>query len=233
MAVPSESNGVPLGTPMPAHDLQDAGGMNKNGYYSVGANPPPAWSNYIGPSHKAPPVVATQLVVPTELSDAPVDLTCVHCQHHTRTVIKTKNSMLAWGICTYMCCTLLCLPCALLPLCLPKFKITEHFCGNCGRLLGKYKGWKGRAGPWGFVCFLRSANKQTNKKAANLFSYNFRKKIIFSHIVNIWFSYLMMQWIFVMHHLWCVLISHFLSQNPSVSLTCQLPLFYTHFHFHY
>ena len=39
----------------------------------------------IGPEHKAPPPVATQLVVPTHLSDGPVDLTCVHCQHHVTT----------------------------------------------------------------------------------------------------------------------------------------------------
>ena len=79
-----------------------------NGFYSTGANPPPAWSNRkfllrthyplytitvpvvpadVGPVHKAPPAVATQLVVPTELSDGPVTLTCVHCQHHVLSLI--------------------------------------------------------------------------------------------------------------------------------------------------
>ena len=45
MAVPS-SNGVPLGVPISSHeyDLTDADSFNKKGLYSVGANPPPAWS---------------------------------------------------------------------------------------------------------------------------------------------------------------------------------------------
>eukprot|EP00088_Acartia_fossae_P004085 TRINITY_DN11746_c0_g1_i1.p1 TRINITY_DN11746_c0_g1~~TRINITY_DN11746_c0_g1_i1.p1 ORF type:complete len:152 (-),score=14.75 TRINITY_DN11746_c0_g1_i1:594-1049(-) len=117
------------------------------GYYSVGANPPPAWSNYIGPEHKAPPPVATQLVVPTQLSDGPVDLTCIHCQHHVTTRIKTKSSGLTWAICTCLCLVGVCLPCACIPFCMDKFKVTEHYCSNCGILLGKYKGWKGRADP--------------------------------------------------------------------------------------
>ena len=43
MAVPSE---VPLGVPMSTHeyDLTDADSLNKKGFYSIGANPPPAWS---------------------------------------------------------------------------------------------------------------------------------------------------------------------------------------------
>ena len=57
----------------------------------------------IGPSHKSPPLVATQLVVPTQLSSAPVDLTCVHCQHHVRTNIKTSPSTLSWALCVCMC----------------------------------------------------------------------------------------------------------------------------------
>ena len=45
MAEPSE--GPPLGVPMSNHeyDLTDAESLNKNGFYSIGANPPPAWSN--------------------------------------------------------------------------------------------------------------------------------------------------------------------------------------------
>jgi lipopolysaccharide-induced tumor necrosis factor-alpha factor len=153
MAEPSDGNGnvpmgmrVPLGTPMSAHDLTDAESLNKNGFYSIGANPPPAWSNHIGPVHKAPPPVATQLVVPTELSDGPVDLTCVHCQHHTRTRTKSGPSPLTWALCTCMCLCL-CLPCAVVPFFMSRFNVTEHYCGNCDRLLGTYKGWKGRAAP--------------------------------------------------------------------------------------
>ena len=53
--------------------------------------------------HKAPPAVATQLVVPTQLSDGPVDLTCVHCQHHVRTVTRSGPSFLTWAACTCLC----------------------------------------------------------------------------------------------------------------------------------
>ena len=41
-----------------------------------------------------------------------------------------------------------CIPCALVPFCVPKLKVTEHYCSNCDTLLGKYKGWKGKAAPW-------------------------------------------------------------------------------------
>ena len=47
MAVPTNGiNGVPLGVPMSNHeyDMTDADSFNKKGFYSVGANPPPAWS---------------------------------------------------------------------------------------------------------------------------------------------------------------------------------------------
>lgn len=120
--------------------------LKPGGYYSIGANPPPAWSNYIGPEHKAPPPVATQLVVPTDLSDGPVDLTCVHCQHHVTTRVKSGPSMLTWGFCACLC-MFLCWPCACLPFCSNRLKVTRHFCSNCGILLGVYKGWKGKADP--------------------------------------------------------------------------------------
>ena len=42
-----------------------------------------------------------------------------------------------------------CIPCALVPFCMTRFRVTEHYCSNCGILLGKYKGWKGKATPWG------------------------------------------------------------------------------------
>jgi len=121
--------------------------LKPGGFYSIGANPPPAWSNYIGPEHKAPPPVATQLVVPTQLSDGPVDLTCVHCQHHVTTRVKSGPSIMTWALCTCLC-LFLCLPCACLPFCSNRLKVTEHYCSNCNRLLGKYKGWKGKADPW-------------------------------------------------------------------------------------
>ena len=35
-----------------------------------------------------------------------------------------------------------CWPCCLVPFCIPNLNVTEHYCSNCGRLLGKYKGWK-------------------------------------------------------------------------------------------
>merc|ERR1712098_844641 len=90
------SDGAPLGVPMSKHeyDLTDADSLNKNGFYSVGANPPPAWSNYLGPEYKTPPPVATVLDVPTKLSDSPVNLTCFHCQHHVTTTTKTGPSKL-------------------------------------------------------------------------------------------------------------------------------------------
>ena len=40
MAGPSKV--IPLGVPISAHDLSDTA---RNGFYSIGANPPPAWSN--------------------------------------------------------------------------------------------------------------------------------------------------------------------------------------------
>jgi len=127
-------------------DYDEAPAKN-GGYYSIGANPPPAWSNYIGPEHKAPPPVATQLVVPTDLSDGPVDLTCVHCQHHVTTKVKSGPSLLTWAMCVCLCVLVVCIPCSCIPFCSNTLKVTEHYCSNCGRLLGKYKGWKGRADP--------------------------------------------------------------------------------------
>lgn len=119
----------------------------KNGLlYSIGANPPPAWSSYVGPEHKAPPPVATQLVVPTQLSDGPVDLTCVHCQHHVTTRVKTGPSCLTWSLCTCLC-LFVCWPFCLIPFCCGSLNVTEHYCSNCDKLLGKYKGWKGKADP--------------------------------------------------------------------------------------
>ena len=56
-----------------------------------------------GPEYKAPPAVATQLVVPTELSEGPVTLTCVHCQEHITTKTKTGPSTLTWALCSVMC----------------------------------------------------------------------------------------------------------------------------------
>jgi len=120
--------------------------VKSGGYYSIGANPPPAWSNYIGPEHKAPPPVATQLVVPTDLSDGPVDLTCVHCQHHVTTRVKSGPSILTWGACACLF-MFLCWPCSVLPFCSSRLKVTRHFCSNCDTLLGVYKGWKGKADP--------------------------------------------------------------------------------------
>ena len=37
-----------------------------------------------------------------------------------------------------------CWPCCLIPFCIPDLNVTEHYCPleKCGRLLGKYKGWK-------------------------------------------------------------------------------------------
>ena len=57
----------------------------------------------VGPEYKAPPPVATQLVVPTELSDGPVTLTCFHCQEHVTTRTKTGPSTLTWSLCALMC----------------------------------------------------------------------------------------------------------------------------------
>ena len=57
----------------------------------------------VGPEHKAPPPVATQLVVPSELSDAPVTLTCYNCQEHITTTTKTGPSTLSWAACLCMC----------------------------------------------------------------------------------------------------------------------------------
>jgi len=158
MAVPSSDNGngynggysvggVPLGVPMSNHeyDMTDADSFNSKGFYSVGANPPPAWSQHVGPVHKAPPAVATQLVVPTQLSDGPVDLTCHSCQHHVRTNTKSGPSTLAWALCCCLCVIGICIPCALVPFCMTRFRVTEHYCSNCGILLGKFKGWKGKA----------------------------------------------------------------------------------------
>jgi len=130
------NNQVPLGLPTAGMETE------KRKFYSIGANPPPAWSNYIGPEHKASPVVATQLVVPTELSEVPVDLTCVHCQHHVTTKIRRKASRYSWCLC---CSLSLLLLCCVPFCCCDCLNITEHRCSNCGRLLGKYKGWKGHA----------------------------------------------------------------------------------------
>jgi hypothetical protein len=40
-----------------------------------------------------------------------------------------------------------CIPCAFIPFCSSRLNVTEHYCPNCDILLGKYKGWKGRAAP--------------------------------------------------------------------------------------
>lgn len=132
--------GLTKGTPIPAHDLSGLSNGLSNG---MGANPRPGWSQYVGPAHKAPPPVATQLVVPSVLSDGPVTLTCYHCQEHITTTTKSGPSTLSWGLCALLCCCV-CWPCCLIPFCIPDLNVTEHYCPleKCGRLLGKYKGWK-------------------------------------------------------------------------------------------
>eukprot|EP00095_Tigriopus_kingsejongensis_P010522 maker-scaffold45_size475391-snap-gene-3.20 protein:Tk10522 transcript:maker-scaffold45_size475391-snap-gene-3.20-mRNA-1 annotation:"neuroglian isoform x1" len=93
------SNGysTPKGAPIPAHDSPTPNG------FTYGANPPPGWSQYVGPEHKAPPPVATQLVVPSDLSDGQVTLTCYNCQQHVTTTTKTGPSMWTWGLCCCLC----------------------------------------------------------------------------------------------------------------------------------
>merc|ERR1739848_496669 len=71
---------------------------------------------------------------------SPVNLTCFHCQHHVKTYTKTGPSTLTWALCACMCLCL-CLPCALIPFCSSRLKVTEHYCSHCDILLGKYKGW--------------------------------------------------------------------------------------------
>ncbi|XP_059098249.1 lipopolysaccharide-induced tumor necrosis factor-alpha factor homolog [Tigriopus californicus] len=135
------SNGysTPKGAPIPAHDL--SGQSQFSNGYTYGANPPPGWSQYVGPDHKAPPPVATQLVVPSELSDTQVTLTCYNCQQHVTTTTKTGPSPWTWAWCCCLC-TFVCWPCCLLPFCYSKLNITEHYCPNCNIKLGKYKAWK-------------------------------------------------------------------------------------------
>merc|ERR1719342_852863 len=110
---------------------------------------PPLCILDVGPVHKAPPAVATQLVVPTQLNDGPVDLSCTTCQHHVRTNTKSGPSGLAWALCCCMCVLGVFIPCALIPFCMSRFRVTEHYCSNpsCEILIGKYKGWKGNAKP--------------------------------------------------------------------------------------
>ncbi|XP_023342145.1 cell death-inducing p53-target protein 1 homolog [Eurytemora carolleeae] len=136
------AEGVPLGVP----GVQSSNKHILPQFYSIGANPPPAWSNYIGSVKKDSPVVATQLVVPTQLSEVPVNLTCVHCQHHVTTRTRTHPSPLSWCVCSCLCIFLI-WPCCLLPFCFGYLNITEHRCSNCYKVLGRYKGWKGRADP--------------------------------------------------------------------------------------
>lgn len=112
-----------------------------NPQLQYGANPLPGWSKNIGSQKTDDLKVATQLVVPIELSDAPVTLTCYQCQQHVTTKTKTGPSTLTWGICLCMC-FFACWPCCLFPFCYQKFNVTEHYCSNCNILLGKYKGWK-------------------------------------------------------------------------------------------
>ncbi|TRY81082.1 hypothetical protein TCAL_14473 [Tigriopus californicus] len=97
------SNGysTPKGAPIPAHDL--SGQSQFSNGYTYGANPPPGWSQYVGPDHKAPPPVATQLVVPSELSDTQVTLTCYNCQQHVTTTTKTGPSPWTWAWCCCLC----------------------------------------------------------------------------------------------------------------------------------
>lgn len=127
------------GVPIPAHDLYGKSTVFANGY---GANPAPGWSQTVGKQQNGPGnIVATQLVVPCDLSDAPVSLTCYNCQEHITTQTKTGPSPLTWAAC---CClfVFMCLPCCCLPFCYPPLNVTEHYCPNCNILLGKYKGWK-------------------------------------------------------------------------------------------
>ncbi len=124
---PYPQNGPPRGMPVPAHDMTQNGSLQRAGTPTkmYGANPPPAWSHRkypvsfsdididanpccsicadVGPEYKAPPPVATQLVVPTELSDGPVTLTCFHCQEHMTTRTKTGPSFLSWALCACLC----------------------------------------------------------------------------------------------------------------------------------
>eukprot|EP00096_Caligus_rogercresseyi_P007687 TRINITY_DN2568_c0_g1_i1.p1 TRINITY_DN2568_c0_g1~~TRINITY_DN2568_c0_g1_i1.p1 ORF type:complete len:130 (+),score=32.13 TRINITY_DN2568_c0_g1_i1:306-695(+) len=109
-------------------------------FTDYGANPLPAWSHNSGNDDSTK--IATQLVVPIELSDSPVTLTCYHCQHHMTTRTKTGPSILTWALCAGL--TLLTCCCCLIPFCCQCLYVTEHYCSNCEILLGKYKGWERR-----------------------------------------------------------------------------------------
>ena len=145
--------------------------------------------------HKAPPAVATQLVVPTQLSDGPVsaalysvipvmmvmlrvsgwpDVSLVSAPREDKHQVRPQypglgplllplcrgnvSYNLSWAYFTrwQLIIWSRCIPCALVPFCMTRFRVTEHYCSNCGILLGKYKGWKGKAAPWGLLFYFNT-----------------------------------------------------------------------------
>ncbi|CAF1187374.1 unnamed protein product [Rotaria sp. Silwood1] len=102
--------------------------------------PPPSYSAQ-DPYRQEPSNMAQLVYVGSPViivGEYPIQCTCPYCGKQIITRTQKKPSILAWIICAVLFFTFL-WPCCWMPFCVDVCKDTEHYCPNCGTLLGVKK----------------------------------------------------------------------------------------------
>ncbi|CAF1187357.1 unnamed protein product [Rotaria sp. Silwood1] len=106
----------------------------------MSTGPPPSYNDQ--DSHKnQPPQMSQPVYVGSPViivGEYPTQCTCPQCGKQIVTRTQKKSGMLAWIICAVLFFTLLWL-CCWIPFCVDACKDTQHYCPNCGTLLGVKK----------------------------------------------------------------------------------------------
>ena len=76
-----------------------------------------------------------------ELGYHPVQTVCPACQVSVVTVTSSSPSMMAWGMSTILCFTML-WPCFCLPLVMDSMTNVKHSCPHCKKVLGRFNGFE-------------------------------------------------------------------------------------------
>ena len=74
-----------------------------------------------------------------DLGCHPVQMPCPRCRTSVVTVTTSSPSMMAWGISTILCFTML-WPCFCLPLVMDSMLNVKHSCPNCKMVLERFRG---------------------------------------------------------------------------------------------
>jgi len=83
-----------------------------------------------------------QCPIPREhLGYHPVQIVCPTCQVSVVTVTSSSPSMMAWGMSTILCFTML-WPCFCLPLVMDSMTNVKHSCPHCKKVLGRFNGFE-------------------------------------------------------------------------------------------